>query len=124
MSNVERKRSLTRLVDSSSPTVSRRVREEEDVEDEEDRRMMKKEEKSHAILKKDSFLHYFLFFLILAIIIYLIFYFFKFPFVQNKDLSGAYTGDINQGKAIGWAIGISLVIVVLVYLLMVPRHKY
>lgn len=124
MSNTEgRKRSITRLVESS-PTVSRRVREEEDVEDEEDRRMMKKEEKSHAILKKDSFLHYFLFFLILAIIIYLIFYFFKFPFVQNKDLSGAYTGDINQGKAIGWAIGISLVIVVLVYLLMVPRHKY
>lgn len=85
----------------------------------------KKEGKNkHAIMRRDSFLHYLLFFIILAVILYLIFYFFKFSFVQNKDLSGAPTGEVNQGKAIGWAIVISLIIVALVYLLMVPRNRW
>lgn len=90
----------------------------------EDKTEIKKESKKHAIMRRDSFLHYLLFFIILAVILYLIFYFFKFSFVQNKDLSGAPTGEVNQGKAIGWAIVISLIIVALVYLLMVPRNRW
>lgn len=148
MSTATKKRSITELVSASSPVTSRRYSESDMTPEElEDRKeyykMLKKkreeadegeeqyEEKKHtkkkskhAIMNKDSFLHYLLFFIILAIIIYLVFYFFRFPFVQNKDLSGALTGEINQGKAIGWAIVISLIVVALVYLLVVPKNKY
>jgi len=78
----------------------------------------------HEIMKKTSFVYYLIFFIILAIILYLIFFFFKFPFVQNRDLTGTPTGEINQGKAVGFAVVISLIVTVLAYLLMVPKNRW
>jgi len=141
--STERKRTIEELTETpSSPRLSASCRSElrnkrdwleehpEEFKRKKDywKRKMKdqynEQKTKHAILRKDSFLHYLLFFIILAVVLYLIFYFFKFSFVQNKDLTGAPTGDVNQGKAIGWSIIISLIIVALVYLLMVPRDRW
>lgn len=109
---------LNKLIDGSEQPSAYEVTKEKvkDVYD--------NEKSKHEIFRKKSFIHYLLFFIILAVILYLIFYFFKFPFVQNKDLSGNLTGDVNQGRAIWTAILVSLIITVLAYLLMVPKSKW
>jgi len=66
---------------------------------------------------KRDFVHYLIYFIVVAVIVYLIFYFLKFDFVQQKDSTGALTGNLDQSKAIIWSIVIALIFVLLVYLL-------
>lgn len=64
-----------------------------------------------------SFLSYIVFFIIIAIIVWIILIATKPTWVQKYNELGQPTGEVDQGKAITWAIVIAIVLVIIIWII-------
>jgi len=72
----------------------------------------------------NTFLNLLLWFIIIAVVIWLILYALKPTFVlktTNEGGTNVVTNEIDQTKAIGISIVVSLIIVIIIYILRTPR---
>ena len=61
--------------------------------------------------------HYFLLFVVLAVILWIIFYVWKPTFFQKTGPAGNPTGEANGGKILLWALGVSLILTLIIWLI-------